>query len=367
MRWLRAAGGFALAGLALTACSSGGERIEPNDHSTDTSQKVAEAPEVESVITDLFTAIEEHDTDRLDELVPDYDDVDVQVPDVGPELVEIGEITGNTGHFDGASATVHVTYSLAGEEASWDAQLRYVSSGSDDPAWQLTNAIVEVETPSSGGSGPFAEYEVVPQQDGIELDDKIDSLPGAYLYTVTPPTDAFEVTTDAEQVPVFVGDRENEAPPTREEIASAASIELSSAGIDLVSGKYADDVNMCSGWCSEPANDKWQAMVWSQAVDGTGIFTITTGPGASSVTPVDRDNPGDWESAIAEQGDAAAQYAEVSPLSIDYSKVTCSSASASSCSVSQSDGLPSTRDAVRLLYRVGTDGSVTLADVAGNT
>lgn len=280
MRWLRAPPAAHACGARADRVFGRGERIEPNDHSNDTAQEVAEAPEVESVIKDLFTAIEEHDTDRLDELVPDYDDVDVQVPDVAPELDEIGEITGNTGHFDGASATVQVAYSLAGEQTSWNAQLRYVSSGSDDPAWQLTNAIVEVETPSSGGSGPFAEYEVVPQQDGIELDDKIDSLPGAYLYTVTPPTDAFEVTTDAEQVPVFVGDRENETPPTREEIASAASIELSSTGVDLVSGKYADDVNMCSGWCSEPANDKWQAMVWSQAVDGTGIFTITTGPGA---------------------------------------------------------------------------------------
>lgn len=368
MRGLRAAGGLALVALALAGCSGGIERIEPNQRDENQgSGQVPEAPEAESVIEDLFAAIEGQDADRLHELMPDHDDVDVRVPDVAPELVEIGEISGNSGGYDGASTTVPVTYSIAGEQAQWDAQLRYVSRDDGDPAWQVTNAIVRVETPSSGGSGAFDDYKVAPVNGELELDSEIDSLPGAYSYEVTPPTSAFEVTSDAEQVPVFVGERENDAPPTASEIAEGATVELSAEGIDLVAGKYADDVSMCANWCDEPADNKWQAISWSQADHGTGIFTITSAPGAASVTPIDRDAAGDWATVIAEQGDTSVQFAEVGPVSVTYSQVTCSGASSSNCSVSSSSGLPIDREGVRLLYAVGTDGAVTLVDVLGNT
>lgn len=365
-RGVRALGGLSVAALALTGCAGGPERIEPNGDGSGGGEQLADAPEVESVLNDLFTAIDEGDEDRLGEMLPNYDDVEVQVPDVAPVLDEIGEVSGDSGAYDGASVTVPVTYTVAGEQTTWDAQLRYVSSGENDAAWQVTNAIVEVATPKSSTGGDFAEFEVAPVTEGIELDAQIDSLPGAYTYEVAAPSDYVEVTSEPIEVPVFVGEKENVEPPNTSEIAEQSTVALSAAGIDAVSTGFKDVVSMCSNWCDEPALNSWQAVSWSSVGDGTGIFTITSASGSSDVSPVSANDPGDWAQSISDDGGTAATlYAEVSPVSFSYSQADCSGSS--SCSVSNSDGLPIDRDGVRLLYRVSVDGELTLVDVLGNT
>jgi hypothetical protein len=355
--------------LLLTGCTADADGSGVDEEVTqELPEKFADAPPVEEAIDELCAAIDSGDEAALAEMIPNYDDLDVRIPDVAPQRTTTLHVADGAGAFDGASLTVEVPYQVGEARGVWEAQLRYLTTGGGDPHWQITNALTEASGLESGSGSTYADagFEVTPTNGDIAGESTFTSLPGAYEYVVSVDSDLVEVTSDPVLVPVLVGDAKADAPGSLEAIAAEATVELSSAGIDEVASNFSDVVTMCSNWCDEPSENDWQALEWGNTSDGTGIFTITSSAGSSKVTPVTDDSAvaADWADPISHGGGSAASvYAEVSPVSIDYSKTDCSGAS--NCSVESGGGLPSSRDDVRLLYRVDGE-TITLVALLGN-